>query len=49
MEILYFNTYFPYENRQFDKTYIKRGAEVVAYNLAVAMAKKGHKISVFTT
>ena len=53
MKIGYYIQHFPYKERLNDSQYYKQyaygGAEVVAYNLAVNMAKRGHEISVFTT
>ena len=47
MKIGYFVHRFPYSNAT--KNYKYGGGEVVAYNLAISMAKRGHDIHVFTT
>jgi len=47
MKIGYFVHRFPYLN--VIKNYKYGGGEVVAYNLAISMAKRGHDIHVFTT
>ena len=53
MNIGYYIQHFPYEDRlddpQYYKQYMHGGAEVVAYHLAINMAKRGHKITIFTT
>lgn len=46
MKICYFITHFPYQNAV--KNYKRGGAEYVAYNLAINMAKKC-EVNVFTT
>ena len=48
MKIGYFIPYFPYKNRPLHPM-LYAGPEVVAYNLAVNMAKRGHEIKIFTT
>jgi len=51
MNLGYFNTHFPYRtppsNAKFGTHY--GGAENVAYNLALHMARRGHQVNVFTT
>jgi len=47
MRIGYFVHRFPYSNAT--KNYKYGGGEVVAYNLAISTAKRGHDIHVFTT
>ena len=47
MKVGYFVTKFPY-NQQFEE-YAYGGASLAAYYLAIAMAKRNHKINVFTT
>ena len=47
MRIGYFVHRFPYSNAT--KNYKYGGGEVVAYNLAISMAKRGHDIHVFAT
>ena len=49
MRINYFITHFPYKNRPVNGRYFIGGAEAVASNLAFILAKKEHKISIFTT
>jgi len=53
MKIGYFSTFFPYidllDNLDYYVRYVHGGTEVVAYNLAVSMAQRGHKVLVFTT
>ena len=53
MRIGYFYTNFPYEDKigesDYSKKYPHGGTEIAAYNLAIAMAQKGHKVSVFTS
>ena len=53
MKIGYFSTYFPYKNHLGDEKYNKRyvcgGVEMVAYQLALSMSQRNHKITVFTT
>lgn len=49
MKISYFITAFPYKNRPVNGRYFIGGAEAVASNLAFILAKKEHKISIFTT
>jgi glycosyltransferase involved in cell wall biosynthesis len=53
MKIGYYIQHFPYKDRlnepQYYKQYAYGGAEVVAYHLAVNMAKRGHEVSIFTT
>lgn len=52
MRLFYFTTYFPYFNKKLQEhteDYVIRGAENVAYNLALNLAKRGHEIVVFTT
>ncbi|MDH5459950.1 MAG: glycosyltransferase family 4 protein [Candidatus Bathyarchaeota archaeon] len=48
----YFVSHFPY-NLSYDANYFKRythgGAETAAYHLSLEMAKKGHKVTVFST
>jgi len=48
MRIGYFVHRFPYSNNII-KSYKYGGGEVVAYNLAISIAKRGHDIHVFTT
>ena len=48
MKIGYYIRYFPYKNRPLHPI-LYAGPEVVAYNLAVQMAKRGHEINIFTT
>jgi len=47
MRVGYFVHRFPYSNAT--ENYKYGGGEVVAYNLAISMAKRGHNIHVFTT
>ena len=53
MKIGYFIAHFPYKERLDEIEYFKRyahgGAEISAYYLAITMAKRGHKVKVFTT
>lgn len=53
MKIGHFSTYFPYKNHLGDEKYNKRyvcgGVEIVAYQLALSMSQRNHKITVFTT
>ncbi len=53
MDIAYFVTYYPYRDLvsqpDYHLRYTHAGAEDVAYNLAVNMARRGHAIQVFTT
>jgi glycosyltransferase involved in cell wall biosynthesis len=53
MRIGYFITHFPYKGHFADPEFFKRcpygGGEIVAYNLAVSMARRGHEVAVFTT
>lgn len=47
MKIGYYIRYFPYKNRPLHPR-LYGGPEVVAYNLAVNMAKRGHEVKIFT-
>ncbi len=47
MKIGYFNTKFSYS--QHFKQYLYGGSTLAAYYLAIEMAKRGHKIDIFTT
>lgn len=47
MKIGYFITHFPYDKDY--PEYVCGGAEVVAYNLAFNMLRRGHELAVFTT
>ena len=53
MKIGYYINRFPYKDHSNDTRYVKQywcsGAENVAYYLAINMAQKGNKISIFTT
>jgi glycosyltransferase involved in cell wall biosynthesis len=53
MMINYFITHFPYKNHFDDASYFAcykcGGAELAAYYLALEMAKRDHKVNVFTT
>ncbi|WP_414468850.1 glycosyltransferase family 4 protein [Methanobacterium sp. ACI-7] len=53
MEIGYFVGHFPYmdyvNNSDYNKKYAHGGIELVAYHLALEIAKKDYKINVFTT
>jgi glycosyltransferase involved in cell wall biosynthesis len=53
MKIGYFVSHFLYKDRlnraKYEKEYAHGGTEIAAYNLAVQMRRKGHKIDVFTT
>ena len=48
MKIGYYVRYFPYKNRT-PHPILYAGPEVVAYHLAVNMAKRGHEVNIFTT
>jgi glycosyltransferase involved in cell wall biosynthesis len=47
MKIGYYVRYFPYKNRPLHSR-LYTGPEVVAYNLAINMAKRGHEVEIFT-
>ncbi len=53
MKIGYYNTHFPYKDLPKDDNYLRRyehiGGTIAPSNLAISMAKRGHKVSVFTT
>ncbi|MBI4302332.1 MAG: glycosyltransferase family 4 protein [Chloroflexi bacterium] len=53
MKIGYFITHFPYPVSRrcgdYARRYIHGGAEVVAYHLALEMARRGHQVKVFAT
>lgn len=48
MKIGYYIRYFPYKNRSLLHPVLYAGPEVVAYNLALNMAKRGHEVKIFT-